>query len=458
MNEQAKQTSSGVCAYLKKLGYDTVDAEYYKTIQNWMDWYMNSLDDNHKTQYWNGVTVRSRVIKSLGMAKTVCETWANLLMNEKVQIAIEPEAVNTRIHEILDANDFEGNTNELCEKYCALGSGAFLEYMKDDEIFIDYIMANMIYPLSWDSTGIKECAFASQRHDKSIGDYLYIQMHVMDERGMYQIENHMIQIKASGSFDELPLPEGMEPITYLNTNIPLFQIVKPKQVNNVDIYNPMGISVYANAIDVLKEIDTTFDAFDSEVRTGRRHILMAGEGFTMDANGNQHNVIDDNEEVLRMVGEGGSDGGIELHDFSPSFRISELKEALQFLLNLLSEKCGMGTNQYEFATRGVKTATEVISEDSDMYSTLKKHEKPLDTAIRGMIRAIGYLMGTDIQYEDIQIDFDDSIIEDKETERRNDQTDLANGTLRPEEYRSRWRNESIEEALKNLPQQADVLE
>ena len=275
---------------------------------------------------------------------------------------------------------------------------------------------------------------------------------------MYQIENHMIQIKASGSFDELPLPEGMEPITYLNTDIPLFQIVKPKQVNNVDIYNPMGISVYANAVDVLKEIDTTFDAFDSEVRTGRRHILMAGEGFTMDANGDQHNVIDDNEEVLRMVGEGGSDGGIELHDFSPSFRISELKEALQFQLNLLSEKCGMGTNQYEFATKGVKTATEVISEDSDMYSTLKKHEKPLDMAIRGMIRAIGYLMGTDIKYEDIQIDFDDSIIEDKETERKNDQTDLANGTLRPEEYRSRWRNESLEEALKNLPQQADVLE
>ena len=93
-----------------------------------------------------------------------------------------------------------------------------------------------------------------------------------------------------------------------------------------------------------------------------------------------------------------------------------------------------------------------------MYSTLKKHEKPLDMAIRGMIRAIGYLMGTDIKYEDIQIDFDDSIIEDKETERKNDQTDLANGTLRPEEYRSRWRNESLEEALKNLPQQADVLE
>ena len=53
---------------------------------------------------------------------------------------------------------------------------------------------------------------------------------------------------------------------------------------------------------------------------------------------------------------------------------------------------------------------------------------------------------------------DDSIIEDKTTERKQDQADLANGTLRPEEYRAKWRNETIEEAAKNLPQSADVME
>lgn len=36
-------------------------------------------------------------------------------------------------------------------------------------------------------------------------------------------------------------------------------------------------------------------------------------------------------------------------------------------------------------------------------------------------------------------------------------TDLANGTLRHEEYRAKWRNESIEEALANLPKEADVM-
>lgn len=458
MKSQAKQTASGVCAYLKKLGYTTVEPEYYTTIQDWLDWYMNGADDNHKSKYWNGITTVTREIKSLGMAKTVCETWANLLMNEKVQISIEPESVNDTIHEVLDFNDFEGNTNELCEKYCALGTGAFIEYMKDDQIFIEYIMANMIFPLSWDSTGIKECAFASQRHDKNIGDYLYIQMHVLNESGMYQIKNHMVQITENDSFKEIELPDDMEPVTDLHQDIPLFQIVKPKQVNNVDIYNPMGISIYANAIDVLKEIDTTFDAFDIEIRTGRRKILMSGEGFTVDENGTQHNIIDDNEEVLKLVGEASADGGIELHDFSPAFRTGDLRETLQFQLNLLSEKCGMGTNQFEFTTKGLKTATEVISEDSDMYSTLKKHEKSLESAIKGMIRAIGSLLNTDIKLDAIQIDFDDSIIEDKDVERRNDQADLANGTLRPEEYRSKWRNESIEEALKNLLQQADVME
>ena len=37
-----------------------------------------------------------------------------------------------------------------------------------------------------------------------------------------------------------------------------------------------------------------------------------------------------------------------------------------------------------------------------------------------------------------------------------DKQDLANGTLRAEEYRARWRNETLEEALANLPKLANM--
>ena len=56
------------------------------------------------------------------------------------------------------------------------------------------------------------------------------------------------------------------------------------------------------------------------------------------------------------------------------------------------------------------------------------------------------------------IDFDDSIIEDKQAERSTDRTDMSMGILRHEEYRAKWYGETLEEARKNLPEQNQVIE
>jgi hypothetical protein len=47
-------------------------------------------------------------------------------------------------------------------------------------------------------------------------------------------------------------------------------------------------------------------------------------------------------------------------------------------------------------------------------------------------------------------------LNDEQSERDEDRKDLANGTLRRDEYRARWRNETIEEAAQNLPDTAQV--
>lgn len=58
----------------------------------------------------------------------------------------------------------------------------------------------------------------------------------------------------------------------------------------------------------------------------------------------------------------------------------------------------------------------------------------------------------------LEVDWGDSILSNPQLEREEDRKDLANGTLRPEEYRAKWRDETIEEALANLPQTAMVME
>ena len=91
-------------------------------------------------------------------------------------------------------------------------------------------------------------------------------------------------------------------------------------------------------------------------------------------------------------------------------RAQEHELAIQRALDLCSFKCGLGTGRYQFHSSGVKTATEVISDKSDLYQNLKKNEIPVKAAVIGMIRAIAFLDGG--KNIEATVDFDDSIIED----------------------------------------------
>ena len=121
------------------------------------------------------------------------EDWANLLLNERV--TINAGDYNERLAEILKDNNFQKQGNQLIEKAFALGTGAFVEYLDaDKQVIIDYIRADMIYPLSWDNGDITECAFGTQRTrcgEKAI--YLQIHRFGKEENGensdQYYIEN-----------------------------------------------------------------------------------------------------------------------------------------------------------------------------------------------------------------------------------------------------------------------------
>ncbi|MEG0743136.1 MAG: phage portal protein, partial [Clostridia bacterium] len=111
-------------------------------------------------------------------------------------------------------------------------------------------------------------------------------------------------------------------------------------------------------------------------------------------------------------------------------RATEHEQALQRQMDLTAKKCGLGVGRYRFDAGGNanKTATEVISSKSDLYQSLKRHEKTFETAIVGMVQALCWLSGGKADAE-VQVAFDDSIIEDvNATIQRN--TLLVNSGLR----------------------------
>ena len=123
-------------------------------------------------------------------------------------------------------------------------------------------------------------------------------------------------------------------------------------------------------------------------------------------------VFDSSDTVYyQMPGDETSD--LKLTEVDMSIRSQEHEQGIQRSLDILSLKTGLGTGRYQFDSSGVKTATEVISDKSDLYQNRQKNAIVINTALVDMVSAISFLdTGSDI---DATVDFDDSIIEDTNT-------------------------------------------
>ena len=90
-----------------------------------------------------------------------------------------------------------------------------------------------------------------------------------------------------------------------------------------------------------------------------------------------------------------------------------------------------------------------------MFRTIKKHEIILEDVLKELCRIIlrlGNLVEGGLNENvEISIDFDDSIIEDKETEFNRDCRMVSMGIMNDWEFRAKWMNEDEKTAKAALP-------
>lgn len=463
-----------ICRYLQKKGYNTISPDFYQLIDMWESWYDGNVKSFHMYKVYNGThSINCRKL-SLQMAKKVSEDMADLLLNERVKITIDGESTKSFVENVLKKNKFYVKGNDYQERKCYTGTVAYVaqvvnaEVTEDGEmisgdITLNYVQAKNIFPLSWENGTITECAFV---FPKTIAgkQYAVIQIHTI-ENGEYVIENNVVKI-TSGSYREVPEEKwvelrGLETLakeSRTGSDKPQFVIDRLNIVNNADEddTNPMGIAIFANAIDVLKKIDNEYDSYNSEFTLGRKRLFVAPEMLN-------DKSFDENDVLFYQLPEGALEGGKPIEEINMDLRVSEHSQAINDDLNLLSFKCGFGTERYKFENGNITTATQVISENSDMYRTIKKHEIILDDVIKDLIKIIIRLgiatKNAGLNEEaGITIDFDDSIIEDKASERSQDRQDVSMGVMSHVEYRAKWYGETEEEAKNKLPEQNTVME
>jgi A118 family predicted phage portal protein len=268
----------------------------------------------------------------------------------------------------------------------------------------------------------------------------------LKENGKYIIHNYV--------FDDKDIISTYKFNT--NSEVAWFQILEPNIANNLSdelSVDELGISVFANAIDSLKDLDSKYDAFYNEYVLGRKRIFLSSKAYRVDEeSGEKVKSFDPRDHQFYFLAEN-DDGKQNIETKVDALRMNDLVGGINAQLNYFGMKVGLGQNFFKFDGGGEMTATQVVSENSTLFRNLKKHEIVIEDALRNLTKVIIQASNDftneplgEVADEDIKILFDDSIIEDKEAQMKRDKEDVAAGLLSKEEYRMKWYGEDEDTA------------
>ena len=161
----------------------------------------------------------------------------------------------------------------------------------------------------------------------------------------------------------------------------------------------------------MKGCDLIYDSYMNEFVLGRKRIMVpiSQARVQMEKDGVVNPTFDPNDTVYYLLPED-RNGNNQLTEVDMTIRAQEHELGIQKSLDLLSLKVGMGAGRYRYDSGGVKTATEVISDKSDLYQNRQKHCIVIEDVIINMVRAVSFLDTKEAV--EATVDFDDSIIED----------------------------------------------
>lgn len=393
-----------------------------KNIELWKSIYMNCpawLKYDYATL--EGIK-RSRVRKSFKGSKMVCAEFVSLIFSER-----PTESISESVKAIMKRSGWEKNITTFTEKSLALGGGAFKLYANDNkELIIDFVDADKFIPVSWNNEIIVEADFLSFSTYQKV-KYLRVEEHRIekDKKGYnikmryYRVNSPTSVCSVSPSTAGFIASDNHKKGDIIKTDVPLFSYFKLPEANNIDFESPKSISIFANCVDTLEGLDIAYDALQSEILLGRKRIIVPAQAIrkvTDIDTGNQVRYFDPSDEIFQAF-KGDDANQLKIMDNSVELRIDEIRKAIQTYLDILSIQVGFSAGYLTFDGQGgLKTATEVISENSKTHKTKVNIQNNLSFAIDGIINSI---KGVESLYKitvgDFSYQFQDNIIEDRNT-------------------------------------------
>ena len=361
--------------------------------------------------------------RSLKMAKYVCKELASYVWSENPKIGEEDGTLN----EWLEAQNFFNRAQKFTEYGAAAGGFAIkLRAPESGGLVVDFVPADYFIPVSWDNEGIYDADFIS-RYVRDKKTFVAVESH--KRLSMTQYEVILTEYEEAGN--ELKNKKEISN-NVINTRVPLFAYIPTPDVNNFDIDSPTGVSIFANALDTLYSLDIAFDALGQEIVLGKRRIIVPASAVktVLNLDGTEAKYFDPTDEAYVAFNMKDADQQ-KIIDNTVELRIDQIVSAIKALLDILAIQTGFSAGTFSFDGQTVKTATEVISENTKTFKTKMSYENQLTNGMQKIFAALREIGGSYNVVgipDDVEITWNDSIIEDRDSKGKYWNERYLNGT------------------------------
>ena len=408
----------------------------------------------------------TRRMAYLNLSKAVCSELAGMVWTDQTEVTVSTAGITLAENEedplqkfvrksALEKNNFGVKMGETIEQAAALG-GAALKVWRDvrhdsegrevegsESLKIGYCMADQFIPTAWDNAEISEAVFISRQ---AKGGYYYTRLEWHKWDGVtYTITNELYRADQyrTGSREpqdilgmRVPLAEIYpfldETATVDGVENSLFSYFRTPTANNIDDNSPLGVSIYANAMETLHALDICFDSFVREFRLGKKRIIVPARMIKTvidPVSGEPRRYFDATDETYEALSTDDPDS-LKIQDNSIELRVDEHVSAMNAFLNIFCLQVGLSSGTFSFdAKSGLKTATEVVSENSKTYKTVKNFQNMIRPAVVRLVENIITVAALyDMKTEDgqsvrelaergytVNVAMDDGITQDRQT-------------------------------------------
>lgn len=333
-------------------------------------------------------------IRTINFARSVCSETARLTVLA-IGIHIDGSARAEWIQQQIDNVYFK--IRDWVEYGCAYGT----VILKPNGESIDIFTPDRFFVTNESNGNIIGAVFVDKEivRDKY---YTRLEYHRFMDDGAYMISNRCYISDAEndiGKYIEIantPWPELLEdtpPIIGLDA--PLFGVLKMPQANSIDIDSPLGIPVFSDAIEELRDLDVSYTRNANEIEDSKRTVLLDSDRLmptglpvkaSVDGFQGERKRLGLPDYIKNVYG---SNTGDFYQEINPELNTDTRLSGINALLSQIGYKCGYSNGYFVFnETSGIATATQIEADQQRTIQLIKDVRDKLENCIDGLIYAL----------------------------------------------------------------------